>query len=42
MPRLTSSGAGGSGASVMPRLDVSSDEKAYSVTAELPASGPTT
>ena len=40
MPRLTSSGAGGSGASVMPRLDVSSDEKAYSVTAELPGVRP--
>lgn len=39
MPRLRSSHAGAA-ASVMPRLDVSSNEKTYTVTAELPGVQP--
>lgn len=40
MPRWASSNAGGTGSAIMPRLDVSSDEKAYTVTAELPGVQP--
>ena len=41
MPRVPASDNGeNAGVVVMPRLDVSSDEKAYTITAELPGVGP--